>query len=303
MIQTRWESGFICVFYLPLGEATVNVYDPDGNFAGADEIEIKPSGQAGIPFGSISLWLPTILPDGRWRAVATMGGISTEATFEFKNPEFTVLNDIPGRVNHPLERSPSRPNHSPGEQLVLHGINFDPNSRLFLGVYYFPDFSINNDRVVLLVDARTVNMDETGRIITGLTIPNSYKNGSYYIIYSYRDLPESFHIDSLGFYPSFTVVNASQAWQACSNTYPTRLHIGDLAHVGFDPPLANNVRNNPNLQGKLLGQIQPGDGMQILSGPVCAENWVWWFVRSEDANVTGWTAEGDKNGYWLVPEQ
>ena len=71
--------------------------------------------------------------------------------------------------------------------------------------------------------------------------------------------------------------------------------------VSFNPPLANRVRRQPNTQSVVLGFLQPGEKMDILEGPVCYNNWIWWRVRSLETDLSGWTVEGDSADYWLVP--
>jgi hypothetical protein len=61
------------------------------------------------------------------------------------------------------------------------------------------------------------------------------------------------------------------------------------------------VRTQPNTDGAVLGFIQPGEEIDILEGPICSNQWIWWRVRSLTSGLTGWTAEGDDSGYWLVP--
>lgn len=96
---------------------------------------------------------------------------------------------------------------------------------------------------------------------------------------------------------------SSGPWDACPGAaYLSRLRVGDKAKVSEDPPLANRVRRQPSLSGEVLGYIQPGEEMTVLEGPGCSANWVWWRVRSLETGLEGWTAEGDDNGYWLVPD-
>ncbi|MBN1146991.1 MAG: protein kinase [Anaerolineales bacterium] len=99
-----------------------------------------------------------------------------------------------------------------------------------------------------------------------------------------------------------TTPSAPQStWQPCPGIYFSRLHVGDKAMVSEDPPLPNRVRTQPNTDGAILGFIQPGERVEIIEGPICSNQWVWWRVRSLKTGLTGWTAEGDANGYWLVP--
>jgi hypothetical protein len=88
-------------------------------------------------------------------------------------------------------------------------------------------------------------------------------------------------------------------WKPCPDAPTSRLKVGDLAYVTKDPAIPNRVRKEPNRQAEILGLINPGGSMEILEGPTCADGWVWWKVKNADLN--GWTAEGDPETYWLVP--
>ena len=79
------------------------------------------------------------------------------------------------------------------------------------------------------------------------------------------------------------------------------MHEGDRAYVSFDPPLSNRVRSKPSRKASVVGMIEPGEKMKIVDGPSCADDWVWWKITSEESGLTGWTSEGDYEGYWLVP--
>lgn len=71
--------------------------------------------------------------------------------------------------------------------------------------------------------------------------------------------------------------------------------------VSLLPPQPNIVREAPGRNSTKIGLIQPGEEVEILDGPACADGWVWWQVRSLGTGLTGWTAEGDENNRWLVP--
>lgn len=87
----------------------------------------------------------------------------------------------------------------------------------------------------------------------------------------------------------------------CVGALETRLAVGDFAFVGFEPPLANRVRQDAGTNYSVVGNIQPGEAMEIIGGPSCANNRVWWEVRTVYGDLQGWTAEGDSTNYWLVP--
>lgn len=88
-------------------------------------------------------------------------------------------------------------------------------------------------------------------------------------------------------------------WKPCQDAPTSRLKVGDIAYVTKDPPLPNRVRKEPNHDAELLGLIGPGGGMDIIDGPSCANGWVWWKVKNAD--LEGWTPEGDFETYWLIP--
>ncbi|MDO9088014.1 MAG: SH3 domain-containing protein [Anaerolineaceae bacterium] len=98
-----------------------------------------------------------------------------------------------------------------------------------------------------------------------------------------------------------TGTNNEEYWEACPGYYLSRLHIGDKAKVSEDPPLSNRVRSKPNSTATILGIIEPGEKISILEGPSCNNRWIWWKMTSEKTGLTGWTVEGDNDGYWLVP--
>ncbi|MBE0697804.1 MAG: hypothetical protein IH586_12855 [Anaerolineaceae bacterium] len=88
-------------------------------------------------------------------------------------------------------------------------------------------------------------------------------------------------------------------WRPCPDAATSRLKVGDIAYVTKDPPLPNRVRKEPDPDADILGLINPAGSMEIIDGPACANGWVWWKVKN--AEYEGWTAEGDKETYWLIP--
>jgi hypothetical protein len=103
--------------------------------------------------------------------------------------------------------------------------------------------------------------------------------------------------------PQPQLVTATQTSTAvvCEGAPPARLRVGSFAYVNPDPPLPNNLRSEPGQDNTLIGEIQTGQAMSILEGPTCADGWLWWKVRTLETDLEGWTAEGDGQGYWLVP--
>jgi hypothetical protein len=87
----------------------------------------------------------------------------------------------------------------------------------------------------------------------------------------------------------------------CPQPAPTRLQVGGFASVNTDPPLTpNNVRSAPGINQDLIGSINPGQGMELLEGPVCNNSLQWWRVEVFETGLVGWTPEGDQETFWLI---
>ncbi len=97
------------------------------------------------------------------------------------------------------------------------------------------------------------------------------------------------------------VPTAPASWKLCPGGLDSRLDVGRQAQVSTDPPAPNNVRSGPTKSQPLVGQIQPGEKVDILSGPDCDNGLIWWEVQSTSSGLRGFTLEGDLKTYWLVP--
>lgn len=101
---------------------------------------------------------------------------------------------------------------------------------------------------------------------------------------------------------TLTIAPASGVWDPCEGYYSSRLHVGNKAYVSYEPPLSNRVRARPTTSSTILGELRPGREILVLSGPVCADDYIWWEVSTIDgASLRGWTSEGDDRNYWLIP--
>ncbi len=87
----------------------------------------------------------------------------------------------------------------------------------------------------------------------------------------------------------------------CSDTAPSRLHVGGRAMVNDDPPVSNRVRSEASTDSERVGSIDPGEGMDILDGPRCSEGILWWKVEADSSGLIGWTAEAVGYDYYLTP--
>lgn len=87
----------------------------------------------------------------------------------------------------------------------------------------------------------------------------------------------------------------------CPSSFALSLHSGMYAFVSLTPPLPNRIRSGAGKSNSYLGQIQPGDGLRVLDGPLCADGFSWWFVESIQGGLKGWTVEGRASEQWIIP--
>lgn len=78
----------------------------------------------------------------------------------------------------------------------------------------------------------------------------------------------------------------------------TALSAGQQARV--TAPAGLNYRDQPSSASQLLGQLGTGQIVNILDGPVSADDFTWWRVDDGEGRV-GWAADGDAETQWLSP--
>lgn len=89
--------------------------------------------------------------------------------------------------------------------------------------------------------------------------------------------------------------------EACADSFPSQLRVGIHAMINPNPPIPTRLRAEPDLSAEILGQVDPGKSVEIIEGPACSNNWVWWQVYDAEQEITGWMAEGNGQEYWLIP--
>ena len=62
-----------------------------------------------------------------------------------------------------------------------------------------------------------------------------------------------------------------------------------------------NIRYEPGIDSKIIGQLSPRKIFKVLDGPQCRDGFVWWKIHT--GKTTGWVAEADPSTfvYWLKP--
>jgi hypothetical protein len=78
-----------------------------------------------------------------------------------------------------------------------------------------------------------------------------------------------------------------------------RLQVGYSGQV--TPGLPNSVRTAPGTGGgsTVIGNLPENSLFRVAGGPICADGLLWWEIDAP--GVSGWTAEGQNNTYWLSP--
>ncbi len=178
--------------------------------------------------------------------------------------------------------------------------------------------SINNEIWIILNNGDLFNYDpDQNQIITQMNISQSlsaiYNKGDSLWLLSQNDA-KVFEFDPLSKQTinDFSIGNTPQPLATstprfsqeengpvCEGADPPGLEVGEVARVKSDPPLSNRVRIEPYNDTEILGEIEPGDTMTVLEGPVCSSSWVWWKIETEKDGLVGWTAEGDGESVWL----
>ncbi len=87
----------------------------------------------------------------------------------------------------------------------------------------------------------------------------------------------------------------------CVDAAPTRLDIGQSVTVLKDDLDPYRLRDEAGMEGIIVSQVKPGVELTIIDGPICADKFVWWKLRSQDETISGWGVEGDRVKYFIGP--
>ncbi|MEZ4668388.1 MAG: TIR domain-containing protein [Anaerolineae bacterium] len=89
----------------------------------------------------------------------------------------------------------------------------------------------------------------------------------------------------------------------CPLNLSPRLYIGARGSVTIDveDPRPVNVREQPGVTSRQVGQVAQGQTFQVVSGPVCANDVYWFEVIYGISAVRGWLAEGQNGVYFVEP--
>src|SRR3989304_2315517 len=82
----------------------------------------------------------------------------------------------------------------------------------------------------------------------------------------------------------------------CPSSFSSPLQSGIYAYISLTPPLPNRIRSGAGKANHYLGQIEPGNGVRVLDGPLCADGFSWWLVESTQGGLRGWAVVGRERG-------
>lgn len=79
------------------------------------------------------------------------------------------------------------------------------------------------------------------------------------------------------------------------------LEIGDFVKVVTTDNITLSLRVNPGIHTSIAEKLKAGSILEIIDGPVCKENYMWWKVKftRNDKYIIGWVAEGDTKENYL----
>lgn len=98
-----------------------------------------------------------------------------------------------------------------------------------------------------------------------------------------------------------TAIESPVSTDGCPPRFSSPLKADIYAYISLTPPLPNRLRSGPSLTDTYLGQIEPGGGLKVIDGPICADGYSWWLVESQHGNLQGWTVEGKNSEQWVLP--
>lgn len=97
---------------------------------------------------------------------------------------------------------------------------------------------------------------------------------------------------------------AQQPVATCDAAPPICLAAGMTARVTFTNGSVLRVRQAPG--GTIITELSEGTGFKVVEGPTCLDGFNWWKIELEIVNggsLTGWSAEGDADNYYIEPFQ
>lgn len=251
----------------------------------------------GVPVIALYAWLPPDAAPGPWQVEARSAGARLTGSVTFAWPSDRPALYVPAVKYDPFvfptEMYTAMDGHhtalyrrQAGETLKLAGINLPPNASLPLAWYIFAE---NHGVLYKSIPLRS---DAQGKLATSLII-------------GANETPALFHL-TLVLNPAANHARDSGPFlgliaETCPGAPLSALLLGDTVQLTAGTDLkTNNLRSQPGLKASKVGELNLTQTAVILDGPRCADQIVWWQVRTS-AGLEGWTAEGQGKSRFLSP--
>jgi hypothetical protein len=329
--DTAQDYGYLCLYGIkPDNQITITFKSPNGK---ADAVGVFKSGappswiyQTKLLSGHIAIgyidnyaltpkiiiaeikfWKPLGIPEGIWDVTVksdrnflktrmNVGWPKTDPRLEWVYPQNSLLNFAPLIIENGHHKSCQVANSE--EVKAIQAINLEPNHYYSIGIYTYPDHSME----VKLNRVTTILTDKYGKYQTSFFAKQRNSPETYVIALLRPDSEmQGSHDGELGLVRvSYAYACIRVKWKACLSAPYSSLEKGNYVTVNFLNPIPNNIRDKPGLKNKLLGSLQIDETATIIDGPQCADNMVWWKIKTY-SGITGWTGEGQGSEVWLVP--
>ena len=292
----------VCAYgFNPKRIITFYWYTPDGTLV-AKSTDRNTSGTDPLDGRGIGLSLSYALPRGRWMVVASDGRSTARNSFSHPargEASIDVTHILPGKILNPDDPGWYRADQQ-GDRVAVFGVGFRGNALITVAVARWNSDSPTSE--FLPVEGWNVRTDRSGEFFIEIPIDRSYRDGEYWVFANPttgRALDDDAWINDLNDY-----FKVSSPYRACSSGPFSNLHKNDIARLSAGLP--NNVRRQPRVTTRQIGQIQAYQRVMVMDGPICSNGMTWWYVEvfefgAENEGLKGWTAEGDTSGDWLIP--
>lgn len=240
------------------------------------------------------------LPAGTWTVVARGGSNRVRTTFTHPprgSAGIDVTHVLNSQVSHPSDPRWLMP-HKRGDRVAVYGAGFRSNSTITVVVAR----PRSNDQFRFRpVIGWNVQTDSRGQFHLQFPIDRSFSDGIYWVFANPR---AGRNLDDDGWISDHDFFRVYSPRRVCRSGPLSNLRENDFVHLSAGSP--NNVRNRPGLSGRRIGRVYEYQSMRIIDGPRCSDGYTWWKVEVTDVSASnnglkGWTAEGDRSGYWLLP--
>jgi hypothetical protein len=296
------QEGALCMINLPVDiPFTIVLTAPDGTQYnqemstgdGYQGFDYEDDG-GGLTYGMIRLWLSPDVQPGEWQVEYFAENDYHTYSVQFEWPKNTPNLYIPRSDPNPFELPQDFftlgaahlyqiTKLDPGGTLKLTGYNLPAGKEAPVGLFQVSKVK-DKDEELRLVQAIAARANSNGELSFSFKLDKGLPPGGYYLgVITNLKANNVYNSGAgLGVY-----VNA------CPGVMDSRLMVGDKIRLDTDNMSdiqENNLYNQPGLGNKKTGQLGPALTADIKDGPVCANDRVWWKVRTSKGKE-GWIAE------------